>query len=125
MKQVRRNNTEWVKNNLPTVELPDGTPALRDVVKNIQGNNIIVNQGTFGEIFAKNINRNNISDILDVAHDYKEWMPRAELLTDGSPEPGRHHGYSFNVYRVTYRGQEIEIKTKLTDAEYLYNIKFI
>jgi hypothetical protein len=125
LKQVRRNNTEWVKNNLPTVELPDGTPALRDVVKNIQGNNIIVNQGTFGEIFAKNINRNNISDILDVAHDYKEWMPRAELLTDGSPEPGRHHGYSFNVYRVTYRGQEIEIKTKLTDAEYLYNIKFI
>ena len=50
-------------------------------------------------------------------------MPTAELVTPN--EQGIHHGFNFNVYRATYNGRTIEIKTKLTDAEYLYNIRFI
>lgn len=123
LRQIKKDIDEWSETHLPSVKLPNGNNALRDVVKNEKGQDIIVNKGTFSEIYHKNQNRNNLDEIIDVAHDYKEWMPTAELVTPN--EQGIHHGFNFNVYRATYNGRTIEIKTKLTDAEYLYNIRFI
>lgn len=102
--------------------MPDGNKACRAVVRDASNKEIVVNSGSFDEIFSKNKNRNNLSKILAVARDFKSWIPKAKFIRR---EGGQHHNYEFNVYEVTVNGQRIEFKTKLTDAEYLYNMRFI
>lgn len=120
-KEIRNNTKIWVKNNLPKITLPDGTISSRDHIKNITGE-IVVNGKFFSEVFAKNIYCDNLAEVIEIAKLYKEWLPTAKYLRI---EDGLHHDFQFKVYEAIIMGQKIEIKTKITDAEYLYNIRFI
>ena len=60
LKEIRVNLREGTKNNLEEIRLPDNTPARRSQSHTKNGNEILINQDNFGEIFAKNKNRNNI-----------------------------------------------------------------
>jgi hypothetical protein len=118
-KQILKDAQQWVRCNMPKVALKDGNNAYRTVVNNVLGANVIVNQGYFNEVYAKNIMRNNLSEIMNIAKDFAKWMPRAKFVRQ---EVGEHHNYPFNVYEVIVNGKRIEVKTKLTDAEYLYTL---
>ena len=120
-KEIHNEVRIWVKNNLPQITLPKGNIIRRDFVNN-SGNDIIVNSNYFGEVFARNKNNDNLAEIIEIAKRYKEWLPTAKYLRI---EDGLHHDFQFKVYETTIKGQKIEIKTKITDAEYLYNIRFI
>ena len=120
-KEIRNNTKIWVKNNLPKITLPDGTISSRDHIKNITGE-IVVNGKFFSEVFAKNIYCDNLAEVMEIAKLYKEWLPTAKYLRI---EDGLHHDFQFKVYEAIIKGQKIEIKTKITDAEYLYNLRFI
>lgn len=120
--EIRRNAEQWCNENLPRTALSDGNTAKRAIVRHSSGKDIVVNSGTFGEIWHKNKNRNNLDEILNIAKDFTSWLPDAQWIRE---ESGIHHAFQFNVYETTINGQRIEIKTKLTDAEYLYNIRFI
>lgn len=120
-KEIHNEVRIWVKNNLPQITLPKGNIIRRDFVNN-SGNDIIVNSNYFGEVFARNKNNDNLAEIIEIAKRYKEWLPTAKYLRI---EDGLHHDFQFKVYEATIKGQKIEIKTKITDAEYLYNIRFI
>lgn len=120
-KEIRNEVRTWVKNNLPQVTHPNGDIIRRNFIKN-SGNAIIVNSKFFDEVFAKNIYCDNLAEVMEIAKLYKEWLPTAKYLRI---EDGLHHDFRFKVYETVINGQKIEIKTKLTDAEYLYNIRFI
>ena len=72
------------------------------------------------EVFAKNKNRNNLEEILEIAKQYKTWMQKAKFIRQ---EAGKHHAFSFNVYEAKVNNLTIEIKTKQTTEEILYNIR--
>lgn len=122
LKAIKEKYNQWAKNNLEKVILPDKTPALRSTTFNKEGNKITINQETFNEIFYKNKNRNNLNEVLQIATEFDNWFPTATHIRT---ESGIHHKFNFNVYEVFYKGHKIEVKTKLTDNEYLYNIRFI
>ena len=60
--------------------------------------------------------RNSVPVILS------KWIPEATRIRT---EAGIHHSCDFSVYQVTYQGQTIEFKCKITDGELLYMMKFI
>jgi hypothetical protein len=119
-KQILKDVQQWVRINMPKVVLKDGNNAYRTSINNVLGNNIIVNQDYFNEVFAKNIMRNNLGEIMKIAKDFAKWMPRAKFVRQ---ETGEHHNFPFNVYEVLVNGKRIEVKTKLTNAEYLYTLR--
>jgi hypothetical protein len=119
-KQILKDAQQWVRINMPKVVLKDGNNAYRTSINNVLGNNIIVNQDYFNEVFAKNIMRNNLGEIMKIAKDFAKWMPRAKFVRQ---ETGEHHNFPFNVYEVLVNGKRIEVKTKLTNAEYLYTLR--
>lgn len=120
-REIMQHTRNWVQSNIPQTTLPDGNVSHRATVQNAQGKEIIVNLASFNEIYSKNINRNNLYEVLTVAQDFSSWIPRAKFIRT---EAGIHHQFNFNVYEVTVNGKRIEFKTKLTDAEYLYNLRF-
>lgn len=120
--QLANDTRKWARESLPEETMPDGNKARRAVVRNAYNKEIVVNPGSFDEIFSKNKNRNNLSEILAVARDFESWIPRATFV---NTEAGVHHNFNFNVYEVVVHGQRIQFKTKLTDKEYLYNLRFI
>jgi hypothetical protein len=118
-KQILKNAKQWARSNMPKVVLKNGDSAYRSTVYNAAGSKIIVNQSYFGEVYANNLKRDNLSEIMDIAKDYSKWISRAKFVCQ---EAGKHHDFPFNVYEVMVNGKCIEVKTKLTDAEYLYTI---
>lgn len=55
-----------------------------------------------------------------MAKRYGEWTPQMVLVRT---EEGRHHDFKFNVYEAELDGIKAEVKTKTTDAEYLYTMR--
>ena len=121
-RNIISNTRRWARENLPECTLPDGRKARRAVIHNANGNEVVVNVSCFDEIYSKNINRNNLAEIMNVAKEFKLWLPRAVKV---GTEDGIHHSYRFNVYEVEVGGKRIQFKTKITDKEYLYNLRFI
>lgn len=116
---LRKDVAQWSKSNLPEEILPDGTAGKRAYI-NLSNLRIVVNRDFFMEVFAKNKNRNNLKEILELAKQYNTWMPKAKFIRQ---EAGKHHAFSFNVYEAEINGLTIEIKTKNTSEEILYNIR--
>ena len=112
---------EWADNNLTPTTI-NGMPSKRSIVQTADGHTIGVGKAFFTETAAKAKRDPNIVHLLRTATDFSKWIPDA---TFDRTETGRHHSYDFNVYKVTYQGQTIEFKCKVTDGELLYMMKFI
>ena len=69
-----------------------------------------------------NPNHCKLVHVLKTATDFSKWIPEATRIRT---EAGIHHSCDFSVYQVTYQGQTIEFKCKITDGELLYMMKFI
>lgn len=112
---------EWADNNLTPTTI-NGMPSKRSIVQTADGHTIGVGKTFFTETAAKAKRDPNIVHLLRTATDFSRWIPDAIL---DRTEAGRHHNYDFNVYKVTYQGQTIEFKCKVTDGELLYMMKFV
>lgn len=112
---------EWADNNLTPTTI-NGMPSKRSIVQTADGHTIGVGKAFFTETAAKAKRDPNIVHLLRTATDFSRWIPDAIL---DRTEAGRHHNYDFNVYKVTYQGQTIEFKCKVTDGELLYMMKFV
>ena len=76
----------------------------------------------FTETAAKSKRDPDVVHVLRTATDFSKWIPEATRIRT---EAGIHHSCNFSVYQVTYQGQTIEFKCKITDGELLYMMKFI
>ena len=47
------------------------------------------------------------------------------MATYDREEDGIDHDFKFSVYKVNYRGQNIEFKCKLTQGEILYTMRLL
>ena len=118
---AREKAIQWADNNLATTTI-NGAPSKRSHVQTADGHTIGVGKTFFTETAAKAKRDPDIVHLLRTATDFSSWIPNATL---DRVEAGRHHGYDFNVYTVTYQGRTIEFKCKVTDGELLYLMKFI
>ena len=118
---AREKAVEWADNNLTSTTI-HGMPSKRSVVQTADGHTIGVGKAFFTETAAKGKRDPNVVHLLKTATDFNKWIPNATL---DRIETGRHHNFDFNVYKVTYQGQTIEFKCKVTDGELLYMMKFI
>lgn len=113
--------TQWADNNL-TPTIINGQSAKRTMVQTADGHTIGVGKVFFTETAAKSKRNPDVVHVLRTATDFSKWIPKATRVRT---EPGLHHSCDFSVYQVTYQGQTIEFKCKITDGELLYMMKFI
>lgn len=113
--------TQWADNNL-TPTIINGQSAKRTMVQTADGHTIGVGKVFFTETAAKSKRNPDVVHVLRTATDFSKWIPKATRVRT---EAGLHHSCDFSVYQVTYQGQTIEFKCKITDGELLYMMKFI
>lgn len=113
--------TQWADNNL-TPTIINGQSAKRTMVQTADGHTIGVGKVFFTETAAKSKRNPDVVHVLRTATDFSKWIPKATRVRT---EAGLHHNCDFSVYQVTYQGQTIEFKCKITDGELLYLMKFI
>ena len=110
---------EWADQNLtPTVI--NGVPSKRTTIVAADGHELKVGKKFFTETAAKNKRNPELVHVLRLATEFQKWVPNATRIR---VEDGIDHDYQFSVYRVTYQGQTIEFKCKLTNAEILYTMR--
>ena len=120
-RDAREKASQWADNNLiPTII--NGQPAKRTIVQIADGHTIGVGKVFFTETAAKSKRDPDVVHVLRTATDFSKWIPEATRIRT---EAGIHHSCDFSVYQVTYQGQKIEFKCKITDGELLYMMKFI
>lgn len=114
--QIRKEVNEWATSDLPTARVGLDT-AKRDTV-----NGIVINKRSVNEVYTKNAAGKHLPEVLQMLMAYKTWIGGMKKVRT---EPGRNHPNAvFNVYTVTHRGSEYEVKTKVEGGdELLYNIK--
>ena len=120
-RDAREKATQWADNNL-TPTIINGQPAKRTMVQTADGHTIGVGKVFFTETAAKSKRDPDVVHVLKTATDFSKWIPEATRIRT---EAGIHHSCDFSVYQVTYQGQTIEFKCKITDGELLYMMKFI
>lgn len=112
---------ETLRNKFKEVKLPNGDTARRLYLKN-DGREYVVGRNFFSETMAKNIRNKRLKETLEVAANVNEWFPTA---TFDRIEEGKHHDFSFKVFRATYHGKRIECKVKLTSEQILYTMRLL
>ena len=120
-RDAREKASQWADNNL-TPTIINGQPAKRTIVQTADGHTIGVGKVFFTETAAKSKRDPDVVHVLRTATDFSKWIPEATRIRT---EAGIHHSCDFSVYQVTYQGQTIEFKCKITDGELLYMMKFI
>lgn len=120
-RDAREKASKWADNNL-TPTIINGQPAKRTIVQTADGHAIGVGKVFFTETAAKSKRDPDVVHVLRTATDFSKWIPEATRIRT---EAGIHHSCDFSVYQVTYQGQKIEFKCKITDGELLYMMKFI
>lgn len=84
------------------------------------GTLLTVRKRFLDETLAKNLNNCRLSETMEVATHFEEWIPRANFIRR---EEGIHHPCSFLVYHTSYYGVSIEFKAK--DDGSVYMMRFL
>lgn len=111
----------WAENNLDST-IYNGKPFKRTTLKSADGHEIHVGKKFFKETAAKGKRDPELAHLLKTATEFQEWLPMA---TYDREEDGIDHDFKFSVYKVNYRGQNIEFKCKLTQGEILYTMRLL
>lgn len=112
---------QWADANLTPVII-DGKPSKRTTVITADGHDIFVGKKFFTETAAKGKRDPELAHLLKTATEFGEWLPLATL---DRIEAGVDHAFQFSVYKVSYQGQTIECKCKMTTGEILYTMRIL
>ena len=119
--EMRSRAQKFVEKELPLVELSPKVSGYRKTYT-IGSRSLILTKKFFDEVFAKSVRNNSCKQHMQTAMEVKEWLPKIQYVRS---EMGKHHRCTFNVYIAEHNGLKLEIKTKVTDAEYLYNMRIV
>ena len=120
-REAYKKAVQWADENLTSTVI-NNKPAKRTIIQTTDMHTVSVGKKFFSETAAKSKDDPYVIHLLKTATEFHKWMPDAKLVR---MEQGRHHKCMFSVYHVTYQGQNIEFKCKVTDGELAYIMKFI
>ncbi len=112
----------WAENHLPKIQMPDGTMGARLTAMTADGYELHIGKKFFTETYSKCKGSRRVAETMEMATHIDEWVKNA--LHFGT-EPGRHHNYDFEVFRVNHNGQDIEFKAKVTEGLIVYIMRLI
>lgn len=118
--ELRKECRAWFNNHVRPVR--KGNREERSVIVKVyeSGTLLTVRKRFLDETLAKNLNNCRLSETMEVATHFEEWIPRANFIRR---EEGIHHPCSFLVYHTSYNGVSIELKAK--DDGSVYMMRFL
>lgn len=118
--ELRKQCRQWFNTHVQPVSIGNREERFVTICVLESETKLTIRKGFLDETIANNRYNSRLIETMETATHFEEWIPNAQFIRT---ETGVHHPFPFSVYHTSYKGVNVEFKTK--DNGQVYTMRLI